>query len=279
MARPAWTGSISFGMVTIPVRLTPAVRRKSVSFNQLDADTMARIRYRKVSDATGEEVPADRIVKGSEVSKDRYVVITDDELASLAPKKSRQLELEAFVPAEAVDPVMFDASYFVLPDQAPKPYALLAKAMAGSGKVAIGRFVMRQKEYLAAIRSDGEHLMLSTLVFPDELVSARSIEEFDQLDDVEVSKKELTMAQALVDALSDDFQPDQYVDEYRVAVERLISEKAAGLAPTVIESAPETATVIDLAAALEASLKAATAAKDRHPAATEPAKKRPRKSA
>jgi DNA end-binding protein Ku len=269
MARPAWTGTISFGMVTIPIRLAPAVRRKSVSFNQLDAETMARIRYRKVSDATGEEVPADRIVKGAEVSKDRYVVVSDDDLAALAPKKSRQLELEAFVPAEEVDPVMFDASYFVLPDQAAKPYALLAKAMAGSGKVAIGRFVMRQKEYLAAIRSDGEHLMLSTLVFPDELVAAGSIEEFDQLDDVDVSAKELTMAQALVDALSDDFKPDQYVDEYRVAVERLISEKAAGLAPTVVESAPETATVIDLAAALEASLKAAAGG----------AKKRPRKSA
>ena len=131
--------------------------------------------------------------------------------------------------------MMFDSSYLVLPDKNAKPYALLADAMAGSGRVGIGRFVMRQKEYLAAIRSDGTHLTLSTLVFPDELVEPASIEEFEELDDVEISDKELKMAQGLVDALSDDFQPEQYIDEYRTGVERIIEEKAAGRTPVFEE--------------------------------------------
>lgn len=252
-------------MVSIPVRLLPAVRRKSISFNQLDSDTMSRIRYRKVAEATGEEVPADKIVKAAEVGRDEYVVITDEDLAPLAPAKTKQIELETFVESTDIDPMMFDASYWVVPDKTAKPYALLASAMAGSGRVGIGRFVMRQKEYLAAVRSDGEHLMLSTLVFPDELVDAGSVDEFDELEDVEVSDKELKMARSLVEALSEEFQPDQYVDEYRTAVEQLIEQKAAGTVPTVREEEPKKAKVIDLAAALEASLREASAAKKRHP--------------
>jgi DNA end-binding protein Ku len=266
MARPAWTGSISFGMVSIPIRLVPAVRRKSVSFNQIDRETMARIRYRKVSEATGEEVPSDQIVKGYDVGGDHYVLITDEDLEPLAPAKSKQIALESFVPCDDIDPMMFDSSYYVVPDKTAKPYALLAAAMAGSGRAGIGRFVMRQKEYLAAIRSDGEHLLLSTLVFPDEMVDVGSIDEFDELDHVDVAEKELKMARSLVDALSDDFQPDQYVDEYRVAVEKLIESKAAGEVFAPAAEAPVTSTVIDLAAALEASLRDAEAAKGRHPA-------------
>lgn len=263
--RPAWTGSISFGMVTIPVRLVPAVRRKSVSFNQIDVESHARIRYRKVSDTTGEEVPADRIARAAEVGKGNYVVITDDDLAPLAPAKSNVIDLEVFVPQDEVDPLMFDSSYYVVPDGAAKPYALLASAMSGTGRVGIGRFVMRQKEYLTAIRSDGEHLLLSTLVFADEIVPLEQLDELDGLDDVSVSDKELMMARSLVEALSDEFQHDQYVDEYRVAVEQLIEEKAAGIEPTVPVQAEAPAKVIDLAAALEASLRAAAAAKGRHP--------------
>jgi DNA end-binding protein Ku len=252
-------------MVSIPVRLVPAVRRRSISFNQLDKDTMSRIRYRKVAEATGEEVPSDQIVKAAEVGQGEYVVITDEDLAPLAPVKSKQIELETFVPAEDVDPLMFDASYYVVPDKTAKPYALLASAMAGSGRVAIGRFVMRQKEYLAAVRSDGEHLTLSTLVFPDELVSVGSIEEFEDLDGVDVSDKELKMARSLVEAMSEDFQPEQYQDEYRTAVEELIEQKLAGRVPVAAVAEPKQATVIDLAAALEASLKDAASAKSRHP--------------
>jgi DNA end-binding protein Ku len=262
-----WTGAISFGMVAIPIRLVPAVRKKSISFNQLDDRNMARIRYRKVNEESGDEVPSEHIVKGYDIGG-TYVVVTDDDLAPLQPTKSREIDLETFVPEADVNPLMFDASYLVLPDKNAKPYALLADAMAGSGRVGIGRFVMRQKEYLAAIRSDGAHLTLSTLVFPDELVEPSSIEEFEELDTVEISDKELKMARGLVDALSDEFQPEQYVDEYRTGVERIIEEKAAGRTPVFEEQAAPRAAVIDLAAALEASLEEARAAKKRHPSAT-----------
>jgi DNA end-binding protein Ku len=268
MARPVWTGSISFGMVAIPIRLVPAVRRKSISFNQLDERSGARIRYRKVSEATGEEVPSEHIVKGYDLGGSNYVLLTDDDLAPLAPAKSKEIGIESFVPIDDVDPLMFDSSYLVLPDRNAKPYVLLAEAMAGSDRVGIGRFVMRQKEYLAAIRSDGKHLTLSTLVFPDELVQPSSVEEFDELDGVKVSAKELQMAKGLVEALSDEFEAGQYVDEYRKAVEQVIEDKAAGRT-IVYEAEPKsTGTVVDLSAALEASLAEARAAKERHPSAT-----------
>jgi len=264
-ARPVWTGSITFGMVSIPVRLVPAVRRKPVSFHQLDAATMSRIKYRKVSETSGEEVPAEQIVKAAEISRGHYVVVTDEDLAPLAPAKATTLELETFVPATEIDPVMFDASYHVLPDKSAKPYALLAAAMAGTGRMGIGRLVMRQKEYLTAVRSDGEHLALSTLVFPDELVAPSSLEDFDAAESVSLSDKEVAMAKSLVDAMTGEFEPDKYVDEYRLAVDALIERKAAGRPALPASPVPERAVVIDLAAALEASLAAATAAKGRHP--------------
>ena len=267
MARPVWTGAISFGMVSIPIRLVPAVKRKSISFNQLDDQTMSRIRYRKVSEATGEEVSQDHIVKAFDMGAENYILVTDDDLAPLAPAKSKEINLETFVPSEEVNPMMFDSSYLVVPDKTAKPYALLATALEGSGRVGIGRFVMRQKEYLAAIRSDGTYLTLSTLVFPDELVDQQSIDGFETLDDVHISDKELLMAKSLVEALSEDFDPDQYQDDYRLAVEKIIEQKAAGKVP-VFEAEPEKkATVIDLAAALEASLRDAQAARSGHPAA------------
>ena len=267
MARPVWTGSISFGMVSIPIRLLPAVKKKGISFNQLDDQTMSRIRYRKVSEATGEEVPAEHIVKGFDMGAENYVIITDDDLAPLAPAKSKEIGLETFVPVDDVNPLMFDASYLVVPDKTPKPYALLATAMAGSGRVGIGRFVMRQKEYLAAIRSDGTYLTLSTLVFPDELVDVSTVDGFEALDDVTISDKELLMAKSLVEALSEDFQPADFQDEYRLAVEAIIEQKAAGKTPVFEEAPAAKATVIDLAAALEASLRDAKEARAKHPSA------------
>ena len=279
MARPVWTGSISFGMVSIPIRLVPAVRKKSISFNQLDDQTMSRIRYRKVSEATGEEVPNEHIVKAFDMGAENYVLVTDDDLAPLAPAKSKEIGLETFVPTDDVNPLMFDASYLVIPDKTPKPYALLATAMAGSGRVGIGRFVMRQKEYLAAIRSDGTYLTLSTLVFPDELVDIGTVDGFETLDDVEISDKELLMAKSLVEALSEDFQPDEYRDEYRLAVEQIIEQKAAGKTPVFKDEPAAKATVIDLASALEASLRDAKEARAGHPSATSLAKVKAKKAA
>ncbi len=258
----------------------PAVKRKSISFNQLDDQTMSRIRYRKVSEATGEEVPAEHIVKGFDMGAEHYVLITDDDLAPLAPAKSKEIGLESFVPVEDVNPLMYDSSYLIVPDKTAKPYALLATALEGSGRVGIGRFVMRQKEYLAAIRSDGTYLTLSTLVFPDELVDQQSVDGFETLDEVEISAKELLMAKSLVEALSEDFDPAQYVDEYRLSIERIIEQKAAGVTPVFDEQPEQKATVIDLAAALEASLREARDARAGHPSAPEkPKAARARKSA
>jgi DNA end-binding protein Ku len=265
MPRPVWTGAISFGMVSIPVRLAPAVRRNSISFNQLDSDTMSRIRYRKVSEQTGDEVPSERIVKAAPVGTDRYVVVTDDELAAVQPARSKEIDLESFVPASDIDPAMFDSTYHVLPNGTAKPYALLARAIADSDRVAIGRFVMRNKAYLAAIRSDGEHLQLSTLVFPDELVHADDLGEFSELDGVELAAKELEMATSLVEAMSDAFDPERYVDDHRVALQQLIDAKAAGDEVSTATQADDAAVVIDLAEALEKSLAEATESKGRHP--------------
>jgi DNA end-binding protein Ku len=267
MPRPVWSGTISFGLVAIPMKLYNAVNRKSVSFNQLDERTMSRIRYRKVSDETGEEVPDENIVKGYEVSKGRYVIVDPDELEPFIPAATRSVELEEFVDLGDIDPVYFDNSYYVAPDGSPKPYVLLARAMEEAGKVAIGRFVMRNKQYTAAIRAADGHLMMSTLAYGDEVVSPQSIDELNGLEDVDLSDREVKMAEALVQSLTDEFQPDKYHDDYREQVLDLIAKKAAGEDFEVPEPTTEKPKIVDLMAALEASVEAAKTARKRHPTA------------
>jgi DNA end-binding protein Ku len=199
MPRPVWSGTISFGLIAIPIKLFHAVRHKGVSFNQLDERTMSRIRYRKVSDETGEEVPEENIVKGYEVSKGRYVIVDPDELEPFIPSAAKTIELEEFVDLTEIDPIYFENAYYVTPDANPKPYVLLARAMEESGKVAIGRFVMRNKQYTAAIRATDGRLMMSTLAYADEVILPESIDELAGLDDVDVSAREIQMAEALVD--------------------------------------------------------------------------------
>ncbi len=194
MARPVWSGTISFGLVAIPVKLFHAVRRQSVSFNQLDERNMARIRYRKVNAETGEEVGDDHIVKGYEISKGRYVVVDPDELEPFMPVATKSIDLEEFVDLADIDPVYFDTAYHLAPDGPPKPYVLLARAMEASGKVAIGRFVMRNKQYTAAIRAEDGRLVMSTLAYADEVLDPADIDELQGLDAVEVNDKEVAMA-------------------------------------------------------------------------------------
>jgi DNA end-binding protein Ku len=261
-----WSGTISFGLVSIPVKLFHAVSRKGVSFNQLDERTMSRIRLKKVSAETGEEVPEEHIVKGYQVAKDQYVVVDPDELEPFIPSATKAIDLEEFVDLAEIDPVFYDTPYIVAPDKSTKPYVLLAKAMEESGKVAVGTFVMRSKEYLAALRAIDGRLMLSTMAFPDEIVEAGSIEELDEVADADVSKKELAMAEQLVASLSGPFEPERFHDSYREQVLELIEKKAAGEvfeAPAPAAAAPK---VVDLMAALEASVKAAKEARGRHPA-------------
>jgi DNA end-binding protein Ku len=267
MPRPVWTGTISFGLIAIPVKLFHAVQRKSVSFNQLDDRSMSRIKYKKVSAADGEEVPDEHIVKGYEVSKDRYVVVDPDDLEPFIPSATKTVDLEEFVDLADIDPVYFDSAYYVAPGTNPKPYVLLARAMEESGKVAIGRFVMRNKQYTAAIRAQDGRLVMSTLAYADEVTDPATIEELDGLDEIDVSPKEVKMAEALVESLTADFEPAKYHDEYREQVLDLIRMKAAGEEFEVPEIAAEKPKVVDLMAALEASVKAAKQARGRHPAA------------
>jgi DNA end-binding protein Ku len=256
-----WNGTISFGLVAIPVKLYHAVRKQNISFNQLDDRTMARIRYQKVSAADGEVVPDEHIVKGFEVAKDRYVVVDPDELEPFVPAATKTVELEEFVDLEEIDPVFFDSAYYVAPGSNPKPYVLLAQAMEQAGKVAIGRFVMRNKQYTAAIRAEEGRLVMSTLAYADEVIDPSSIEELQGLDEIEVSSKEIAMAESLVDSLTAAFEPEKYRDEYREQVRELIDMKAAGQEFTALETPLEKPKVVDLMAALEASVAKAKAAR------------------
>ncbi len=266
MARPVWSGTISFGLVSIPVKLFNAVRRRSVSFNQLDERNMARIRYRKVNDETGEEVGDDHIVKGYEISKGRYVVVDPDELEAFMPAATKSVDLEEFVDLADIDPVYFDSAYHLAPDGPPKPYVLLARAMEASGKVAIGRFVMRNKQYTAAIRAEDGRLVMSTLAYADEVVDPSDIDELQDLESIEVNDREVAMAEALVASLAADFEPEKYHDEYREEVMALIRMKAEGEEFEVPPAAAEKPKVVDIMAALEASVAAAKQARGRHPA-------------
>jgi DNA end-binding protein Ku len=288
MPRAIWSGSISFGLVNIPIKLYAAVSRKTVHFNQIDSRTGARVRHKKVSAADGAEVPAEAIVKGYELASGEYVTVGDDELASLDPEASRSIDIEEFVDLSEIDPILYDSAYLVAPDKATiKPYALLAQAMEESGKVAIARFVMRTKEHICALRPLDGRLVLSTMVYPDEVNDANEIPELADLEGVDVSKKELDMANQLIASLTADFAAEQFEDTYRNQVLELIERKAAGqtelIAPPVVMEEDK---VVDLMAALEASVKSAKAARQRHPAAgsdeeepAAPAKKRARKSA
>jgi len=288
MPRAIWSGAISFGLVNIPIKLYAAVSRKSVSFNQLDSRTGSRIKYKKVSASDGEEVPAEAIVKGYELSSGAYVTVGDDELASLDPEASRTIDIEEFVDLADIDPLFYDSAYYVAPDKATvKPYALLTQAMEESGKVGIARFVMRSKQYLCAVRPKDGALVLSTMVYADEVNEPTEIAEIADLEDVTLTEKELDMARQLIASLSDAFDADKFEDTHRHQVLGLIERKAAG--DTEIVAPPEAMSedkVVDLMAALEASVKEAKAARTRHPAgapaaedAAEPVKKRTRKSA
>ncbi|MYE56521.1 MAG: Ku protein [Acidimicrobiaceae bacterium] len=268
MPRVIWKGSISFGLVTIPVQLFSAVSRKTVRFNQLDAETGARVRYKKVSSADDSELPSERIVKGYELPSGDYVTVTEAEFEQLAPVAARTIDIDAFIDLADIDPVFFDSAYHLVPDEATaKPYKLLAEAMGEANKVGICHFVMRSKQHLAAIRPVDGRLMLSTMVYADELVAPEELGGLDSLGDIEVDERETAMARQLITALESDFEPDRYTDSYREALLELIERKASGdTTATVAAPAPSSDTVVDLMAALEASVAAAKEARKRHPA-------------
>ncbi|MET1002726.1 MAG: Ku protein [Acidimicrobiia bacterium] len=267
MPSAIWTGAISFGLVQVPVRVVTATRSKDVSFNQLEESTGARIRYRKVSDVSGEEVSADQIVRGYEISKGKYVLVEDEEIQTLRPKGSHAIEIEEFVDLDDIDPLFYEQPYYLVPDaRGVKPYELLVEAMTEMNKVAIGRIVMRSKERLVAIRPLDGMLCVSTMRYSDEIVSREGLIP-DEAADIEIAERERLMAKQLIESLSSEsFDATKYHDEYREQLLDLIERKAAG---EEIVGEPEVeapAKVLDLVAALEASLAKAATAKERHPA-------------
>jgi DNA end-binding protein Ku len=279
MARSIWSGAISFGLVNVPIKLYSAVSRKTVRFNQLNSDTGNRIMQKRVDPDTGEEVPYDRIVKGFELTKDRYVVITPDELDALDPERTRTIQIEDFVDQADIDPIYYDHPYYLVPDKgAAKAYGLLLNAMEASEKVAIARVVIRSKEQLVAIRPAGDILMMETMIFHDEVVPHDDLDDLPDSKDLKVSDREVKMAQQLIDSLSSEFDPSQYRDEYRDKVLELIERKASGEEIAVQPEAPKPEKVPDLMAALEASL-AAVKTDDKKDGAKKPAKKSAREKA
>ena len=257
MARSIWSGAISFGLVNVPVKLYSAVSRKTVRFHQLNGETGSRIQQKRVDPATGDEVPYEQIVKGYELTRDKYVIITPDELDALDPERTRTIDIEDFVDLEEIDPIYYDHPYYLVPDTgAGKAYGLLLSAMEAAGKVAIARVVLRSKEQLVAIRPAGDLLMMETMIFHDEVVPHDSLDDLPDAKDLKANSRELNMAQQLIDSLTSGFDPSKYRDEYREKVLELIERKASGEEIAVQPEAPAPAQVPDLMAALEASLAA-----------------------
>jgi DNA end-binding protein Ku len=290
MPQAVWTGTISFGLVSVPVRLYPATRRKDVRFHEIDRETGQRIRHQRVTESTapprladssvwraepGEPrvaarqpvtppgidesppvspavVPASEVVRGFEVGPDRYVTLEREDLAELAPEQTRTIDIEQFVDSDAVDPIYFDRSYYAIPDRDhARPYALLTEAMRETKKLAICWFVLRRKRYLAAVRADGSMMILTTLYFADEIAPRAGLEPRPVSD---LSKREREMASLLVNTLSGPFEPERYPDDYRQRVEALIEGRAKGARQSPNLVAGRSAGVDELMAALQASV-------------------------
>ena len=258
MPRSIWTGAISFGLVTVPVKLYSAVQRKTVRFHQLSATSGVRIQQKRVDPQTGDEVPYEDIVKGYEIGPDRYVVIQPEELEALDPKKTKTIEIEDFVELSQIDPIYYDHPYYLAPGAGgAKPYRLLLEAMEETGKVAIAKVVIRSKEQLVAIRPMGDVLNMSTMLFADEVVDPDTIDDIPRDGEVSATDRELDIAKQLVDSLAGEFEPEQYRDTYREEVLALIERKAAGEEVAVQPAKEEEAAPVpDLMSALKASLDA-----------------------
>ncbi len=256
MARATWTGSISFGLINVPVRLYPATRSRDVRFNQLHAADGSRIRQRRVCELEDTEVPADEIVKGFEVSKGRYITLSDEELEAMKPESSHSVELEEFVHADEIDPMQLERSYWLGPDRdsAARPFALFQKALAEEKLVGIGRIVLGTKEQLVCVRPVGDGLALTTLFYADEVTPEHEIER----PEAEVADRELAVARQLVSSLVTTWDPKEHKDTYREQLLAMIDQKAAGKTVEAPAAAAKQETKPgDLLAALEASLAAA----------------------
>lgn len=276
MARAIWSGTISFGLLNVPVKLYSAVARRGISLREIRGSDSARIRHRRVAEGTDEEVAYEDIVKAYEVSPGRYVPLSREEMAALAPQKTRAIEVQDFVDLEEIDPMYFDSPYYLGPaDGAEKAYSLLAAAMKSSGKAAIARFVFRNKEHLAAIRPAGGVLTLTTMRFADEVVPPSELDGLLPGSKPKVAKREREMAEQLIASLSTEFKPERYRDEYREQLLELIERKAEGKEIVTPETeAPQATKAPDLMAALEESIAAVQGKRGAKPKAKAKAKKK-----
>jgi len=259
MARAIWSGSISFGLLNVPVKLYSAVSKQTIRFKELTKDG-SRVRHKRVAEDSGKEVSYDDIVKGYEFAPDQYVTVTRDELSELDPKKTRAIEIQDFVELDDIDPIYFEQPYYLGPDKgAAKAYALLTKAMNDSRKVAIARFVLRNKEHLAAIRPMGDVLTMATMRFHDEVTSPEDLDGdlFAEEKPGKPEERELKMAKQLIDSLTTDFEAERYEDQYREELVAMLERKAEGKEIVSAETEePKPTKAPDLMAALEESLQA-----------------------
>jgi DNA end-binding protein Ku len=258
MARAIWSGTISFGLLNVPVRMFSAVARRSIGLREIRESDSARIKHRRFAEGTEEEVPYENIIKAYELSPGQYVPLSKDEMAALAPEKTRAIDVQDFVDIEEIDPMYFDSPYYLGPaDGAEKAYSLLAAAMEHSGKAAVARFVFRNKEHLSAIRANDGVLTLTTMRFHDEVVPPSDLDDALPDKKPKVAKREQEMAEQLIDSLSTEFKPGDYKDEYREQLLALIEQKAEGKEIVAPETeAPKATKAPDLMAALEESIAA-----------------------
>jgi DNA end-binding protein Ku len=256
--RPLWSGSISFGLVNIPVRLFTAVREHRVAFHLLHDQDKARLKRKIVSSTTGKEVHPEHIVRGFPIGPDRYVTVTKEELEACAPEKTKTIEITDFVKLREIDPVYYERPYYVLPQKgAARSYRLLAEAMRRSDRVGIARVVIHEKEYLAALRPVGNLICLSTMHLSDEILPVSEVEETADASPVE---REVKQAAKLITSMVENFSPTRYRDEYRDCVKKMVEQKAAkegAVVPPAAEKGekkPHEARATNLMAALEQSL-------------------------
>ena len=270
MPRTMWKGAISFGLVSIPIRVFPATEEKSLRFNQLHDKDGGRIKYKRVCAVCGEEVPFEHIVKGYEYEKDRYVTLTDEDLDAVPLESSRAIDIVQFVDLGEIDPIMFKKTYYLVPEETGvKAYSLLREAMSEDGKVGVAKVSFRDREHLATLRFVDKVFVLETMYWPDEIREA----DFEELDkEVKVRPQEVQMARTLIENLTEEWDPEQFKDQYREALLGIVEKKVAGEEITVSEE-PEPAKVVDLMEALKASVEAAK--KKTRPASASAAKKAP----
>ncbi len=255
MARPTWSGSISFGLVSVPVELYTAVRSHTIRFKQLHRETKAPVKQKRVDTKTGEEVAYHDIVKGYEVEDGRYITVDQEELSQLDPDASRLICIHAYVDQRDIDPVYYDRAYYLAPDGevAAKPYRLLTEAMERTDQVAIATFVMRNREYLAAMRARNGLLVLSTMHYADEVADPADL-NVDLGADAEPARREVSMAEQLIESMAAEFDPQDYRDRHRDRVVEYLESKGEGQPIATETSSADRGNVVDLMAALEQSL-------------------------